>query len=150
MRSGNAVRLVTLLRPLQPMIARLEAAQVRHFRRSLLGVLSRADVLVLTTQGRKSGRIRETPVAYLEHDGGWLISGGAGGRPAVDWVANLHAQRHASITLAGERLDVVAEALTGDDYWRARTIAVRRWPRLSTYERRAGRAAPIFILRLAR
>jgi deazaflavin-dependent oxidoreductase (nitroreductase family) len=128
----------------------LEAAQLRRFRRSLLGVLSRSDVLVLTTRGRKSGRIRQTPVAYLEHDGGWLITGGAGGRSAVDWVANLHAQPHASITLARERFDVVAEALTGDRYRHARTIALRRWPRLSTYEHRAGRPAPIFILRPVR
>jgi deazaflavin-dependent oxidoreductase (nitroreductase family) len=149
MRSGDVARLVELVRPLQPTIARLEAAQLRCFRRSLLGVLSRTDVLILTTRGRRTGLRRETPLAYIEHEGGWLVSGGAGGRRAVDWVANLRGQPHARITLAGDRVTVVAEALSGDAYQTARAAALRRWPRISTYERRAGRSVPIFILRPA-
>jgi deazaflavin-dependent oxidoreductase (nitroreductase family) len=141
---------VVHLRSLRPTIARLEAAQLRLLGRSLLGSLSRTDVLVLTSRGRKSGAVRETPLAYVEHDGGWLISGGAFGQRAVDWVANIRSRPHASITLRRVRLNVVAEALSGDHYEIARTIALRRWPRISTYERRAGRSVPIFLLRPAR
>jgi deazaflavin-dependent oxidoreductase (nitroreductase family) len=134
---------------MRPTIARLEAAQLRLLGRSLLGIVSRTDVLILTTRGRKSGTIRDTPLAYVEHEGGWLISGGALGQPAVDWVANIRARPRASIRLRRVRLNVVAEALDGVDYEIARTIALRRWPRISTYERRACRPVPIFLLRRA-
>lgn len=138
-----------LLRTLRATIARVEAAQIRLVGRSLLASLSRIDVLVLTTRGRKTGLIRKTPLAYVEHEDGWLISGGAFGQRAVDWVANIRARPHASITVRRVRVNVVAEALSGEHYDRARAIALRRWPRVSTYERRAGRPVPIFFLRPA-
>lgn len=136
-----------LLRPFRPFVARLEVAQLRRSGRSALGTLFRTDVLILTTIGRRTGRRRNTPVAYLDYAGGWLISGGAGGQHRVDWVANLRAHPDASVTVRRERIAVVAEALDGDDYDRARAVALRRWPRITQYEKRAGRTVPMFVLR---
>ncbi len=90
---------------------------------------------------------RQTPVAYLEHGDGWLISGGAGGQAPVDWVANLRADTDAVIDIGGGSIDVVAEMLQGNDYDDARAAAIARWPRVTTYERRAGRTVPLFVLR---
>jgi hypothetical protein len=44
------------------------------------GDLGKFKVLILTTKGRKSGRIHSTPVGYFEHDGGWLIVASNAGR----------------------------------------------------------------------
>lgn len=90
---------------------------------------------------------RQTPVAYLEHNGGWLISGGAGGSGAVDWVANLQASPDAVIHLGDGAIEVVATRLEGDEYDDARAVAIARWPRIATYERRSGRRVPIYVLR---
>jgi deazaflavin-dependent oxidoreductase (nitroreductase family) len=132
---------------LRPFVARLEVAQIRRSGRSALGALFHTDVLVLTTIGRRTGRWRETPVAYLECAGGWLISGGAGGQQRVDWVANLRAHPDAWITVRRRRIAVVAEALDGDDYDQAHVAALHTWPRIARYEKRSGRAVPMFLLR---
>ena len=140
-------RVADLLRPFRPLVARFEVAQLRRSGRSALGTLFRTDVLILTTTGRRTGRRRETPVAYLEYAGGWLISGGAGGQQRVDWVANLRADPDAWVTVRRERVAVEAEALDGDAYEYARPVALRTWPRIAHYEKRAGRTVPMFVLR---
>ncbi|MFP5465067.1 MAG: DciA family protein, partial [Gammaproteobacteria bacterium] len=43
----------------------VEAVQVRWFGRSALSTIFRTEVLVLHTTGRRSGRERATPLAYL-------------------------------------------------------------------------------------
>lgn len=146
-RRRTRPNIAELLRPLRPIVARIEAAQIRRFGRSGLGVLFRTDVLVLTTRGRKTGRLRQTPLAYLEYDSGWLVAGGAGGQRTVDWVANLTANPDATVELAGDTFAVVAQRLDGDAYTRAHDVALRASPRVKTYERRAGRQMPIFVLR---
>lgn len=136
-----------LLRPLRPIVGRVEAWQVRRFGRSALGLLFRTDVLVLTVTGRRSGRPRSTPLAHLPLDDGWLVSGGAGGQATVDWVANLRAAGRASVTVHRATFDVVADEPVGEDYARLREVALRRWPRIAAYERRSRRSVPIFVLR---
>ena len=139
--------LLELARRVRPLVGRIESAQVRRFGRSGLGLAFRTQVLVLETTGRRTGRRRQTPLAYLEHDGGWLVSGGAGGQSTVDWVANLRAQPRASVFVGRQQVGVVAERVAGDAYDRVHELAMRTWPRIRAYERRAGRPVPIFVLR---
>lgn len=120
---------------------------MKRFGRSGLGVVFRADVLVLETTGRRTGKRRETPLAYVEHEGGWLVAGGAGGQATVDWVANLVADSRATVTIERRQGEVVAVRLSGAEYASARDLALRTWPRVRAYERRSGRPVPLFLLR---
>lgn len=120
---------------------------MKRFGRSGLGVVFRADVLVLETTGRRTGKRRETPLAYVEHEGGWLVAGGAGGQATVDWVANLVADSRATVTIERRQGEVVAVRLSGAEYASARDLALRTWPRIRAYERRSGRPVPLFLLR---
>lgn len=120
---------------------------MKRFGRSGLGVVLRADVLVLETTGRRTGKRRETPLAYVEHEGGWLVAGGAGGQATVDWVANLVADSRATVTIERRQGEVVAVRLSGAEYASARDLALRTWPRVRAYERRSGRPVPLFLLR---
>jgi deazaflavin-dependent oxidoreductase (nitroreductase family) len=104
-------------------------------------------VLVLAVPGRRTGRLREVPLAYLEVDGGWLVCGGAGGQSRVDWVANLRAAGTAQVTLDRVRVPVVATEPSGEDRVRLRALVLRAAPRVRNYERRARREAPLFVLR---
>ncbi|HAS10629.1 MAG TPA: hypothetical protein DCS55_08965 [Acidimicrobiaceae bacterium] len=100
-RSGNLSRVtgatrarrnaMDRLRPIRRALRGVEAAQVRRFGRSALSTLFRTPVLVLETTGRRSGRQRQTALAFHRRpDGDLVIVGGAGGqRRTPDWVANV-------------------------------------------------------------
>lgn len=137
------------MRAVRRAIRPIEAAQVRHFGRSIVSLATRTSVLLLHTTGRTSGLGRTTPLAYHEDaDGSLLVVGGAGGQARIpDWVTNLRARPTASVTLDKQRVAVVATELGGQDrsdVWQQLTVP---WPRIDTYERRAGRLVPVFRLR---
>lgn len=126
----------------------IEAAQVRWLGASALSLLFRTRVLVLTTTGRRSGRSRETTLAYLElGDGDLLVVGGAGGQSRTpDWVANLRADPAVQVTVGRTRRPMTACELHGDARAAAWNLAVDEWPRIVVYESRAGRAVPVVRL----
>lgn len=72
------------LRPVRRLLRGIEAAQVRRFGRSFLSTLFRTPALVLETLGRKSGRPRQTALAYHRlAEGDLVVVGGAGGQRRV-------------------------------------------------------------------
>lgn len=138
------------LRPLRRALRGVEAAQVRRFGRSVLSIVFRTPVLVLETTGRRSSRIRTTTLAYHRLDGDLVVVGGAGGQRRVpDWVANLRARTQATVVVDGERTEVEAEELAGEERQRVWAVLRDVWPRIETYERRAGRPVPVIRLRSA-
>jgi deazaflavin-dependent oxidoreductase (nitroreductase family) len=125
-----------------------EAAQVKRFGRSALSVAFRTPVLLLHTTGRRSGRARSTTLAFTRMDDDSLVVvGGAGGQARLpDWVANLRAESVAAVTIDRTRIEVRTVELTDaerEETWR--TLR-EEWPRIDTYERRAGRTVPVFRL----
>lgn len=136
------------LRPLRRALRPIEAAQVRRFGRSLLSLVVRTPVLLLHTTGRLSGAERTTTLAYYEDaDGSLLIVGGSGGQARIpDWVSNLRASPRAAVTVDRQRVDVVAAELVGRDRSAVWPRLTQVWPRIETYERRAGREVPVFRL----
>lgn len=137
------------LRFLRRVSAPTEAAFTRRFGRTPLSALFGVPTLLLETTGRRSGQTRRTTVAYYrEDDGSLLIVAGAGGQTRVpDWVANLRAQPEAAVTLDRQSTQMVATELTGEDRGSAWERLVQETPRIEAYERRAGRAVPVFRLR---
>jgi|SRR5438552_17963793 len=93
-------------------ITRLHARVLRlsrgRLRRSFL-LAGGQPVLVLTTTGRRSGRLHSTPVAYLR-DGVNLVivASNAGLDSPPAWWLNLQAQPAAEVEVGGERLAVRA------------------------------------------
>lgn len=138
-----------LMRPLRRALRGIEAAQVKRFGGSVLSVLFRTRVLVLQTTGRRSGRPRETTVAYHRLPGGdLLLVGGAGGqRREPDWVANLRAHPEGSVVVERQRHAVAATEIHGHERQELWAQARSVWPQVDTYERRAGRPVPLFRLR---
>src|SRR5438067_7780258 len=50
-------------------------------------------VVIITTRGRKSGKIRKFPLMRVEHEGEYALVGSMGGAPKdPTWVANLVAE----------------------------------------------------------
>lgn len=131
------------------LVARAEVAQVRRFGGSVVSTLFRTPVLVLETTGRCSGRARSTVLAALRVPAGELVVvGGAGGQGRVpDWVANLRADPRVRVTIDRRVVAMEATELAGDERARAWSILAQTWPRIETYQRRAGRSVPVVRLR---
>lgn len=126
----------------------IEAAQVKYFGRSLLSLVARTPVLVLETTGRRTGRQRESTLAYLPlDDGQLLVVGGAGGQTRLpDWVANLRANPDVTVTVNRERRPMHAAELDGAERATAWKLALAEWPRIALYEAKAGRRVPVIRL----
>jgi len=104
-------------------------------------------VLLLTAPGRRSGVPHTVPVAYLERDGSWVITGSAGGmKNHPQWIANLRHSARATIQIGRERQEVSAVVPQGaerDALWRE----VIEWkPFFQDYERKSGRVIPVAVL----
>lgn len=136
------------VRFLRRMSRAIEAAQVKRFGRSLLSLTFRTPVLVLATTGRRTGRTRETTLAYLRLENGHLlVVGGAGGQSRTpDWVANLRQDNAVIVTLDRQSRPMQATELEGAERQLAWERAVDEWPQIARYESRAGRAVPVIRL----
>jgi deazaflavin-dependent oxidoreductase (nitroreductase family) len=107
------------------------------------------DVLFLTTIGRKSGQERTTAVAWFPNgDGTWLIVASAGGsahNPA--WYHNIAAHPgRLQIELAGQKIAVTAEQLTGAARAQAWQHIAAAQPRYAKYQQRTDRELPVIHL----
>lgn len=125
---------------------RIESFELRHFGTSGMSILGRNRMLVIETTGRKTGRVRRTPVAYWRDGDDIFIGGGAAGMTRVDWLANVRAQPRCAVWLKRKRIEVVATELEGSAYDAAREYAFERWPFTRKYEAMSGRRVPYFRL----
>ena len=99
------------IRKLSPLDARVMArSKGRH---TVLGPIG-APTVLLTTTGRKSGLPRSSPLLCV-HDGDRLIVVGSnfGQAHHPAWTANLLANPAATVTMAGQDIDVTATLVTG-------------------------------------
>jgi deazaflavin-dependent oxidoreductase (nitroreductase family) len=117
--------------------------------RGRLDSAGKAQVLMVTSPGRRTGLPRSTMVRFLEHDGGYLVWGsGSGSRTDPDWFRNLRRAEQARIEIGTRGLDVRPQVLTGaerDRVWH--DVVLAQVPGVAKYERKAGRTIPVAVLR---
>lgn len=104
-------------------------------------------IVVVTSVGARSGKLRKHPVMRVEHEGRYAAvasKGGADEDPA--WVANLQAQPLVELQDGPQRQPMRARELTGDEraQWWAR--AVEAFPTYADYARKTSRRIPVFLL----
>lgn len=102
------------------------------------------DVILLTTKGRTSGRLRTTPVMRIEHDGTIHVIGSAGGAdrdPA--WFRNLTADPRVRVRDRNRVWDARAVVLEGDERDAAYVAAVDHMSGFADYEERTDRTIPV-------
>jgi deazaflavin-dependent oxidoreductase (nitroreductase family) len=105
----------------------------------------KVPVLLVTVPGRRSGRLRTTPVGYFEADGGYFVVGSGGGMPQdPDWFKNLRATQTADIEIGRRSFTAAVSELTGAERDRVfRDVVVARSPRFAGYETKSGRRMPV-------
>ena len=104
-------------------------------------------VVIVTTRGRKSGKIRKFPLMRVEHDGEYALVASLGGAPTnPTWYGNLIADPTALMIQDGaEPRDFVAREVQGDEraLWWER--AVEAYPSYADYQMKTRRIIPVFV-----
>lgn len=109
--------------------------------------MSGMPVVVLTTRGRRTGKLRKSPVMRVEHEGRYAAVGSLGGAPKNPvWVYNLRANPDVALQDGPEIYDLQAREVTEDerDEWWKR--AVEAYPPYADYQARTERVIPVFVL----
>ena len=104
-------------------------------------------VIILTTKGAKSGKIRKTPLMRVEYDGAYAAVASLGGAPKHPvWYYNVLEDPHVELQDGPQRKDYVAREVTGAEkaQWWERAIAA--WPDYAEYQRKTDRVIPLFVL----
>ncbi|GAA2792461.1 nitroreductase family deazaflavin-dependent oxidoreductase [Saccharopolyspora taberi] len=104
-------------------------------------------VIVLTTRGAKSGKIRKSPLMRVEHDGKYAVIASLGGAPKHPvWYHNVVADPRVELQDGPVRQDMIAREVTGDEkaVWWDR--AVRAFPDFDAYQKKTDRVIPLFVL----
>jgi F420H(2)-dependent quinone reductase len=104
-------------------------------------------VVVVTTRGAKSGKIRKFALMRVEHDGEYALVASTGGAPKnPQWYGNLVADPTALMIQDGpEPHDYVAREVHGDEratWWER---AVEAFPPYAEYQERTDRVIPVFV-----
>lgn len=104
-------------------------------------------VIVLTTIGAKSGKVRKSALMRVEHDGVYAIVASKGGsRTNPVWVSNVQANPHVELQDGPERHDYLARQVHGAErnlWWQR---SVEAFPNYADYQARTEREIPVFIL----
>ncbi|MER5357656.1 nitroreductase family deazaflavin-dependent oxidoreductase [Streptomyces sp. NPDC002785] len=104
-------------------------------------------VIILTTRGAKSSKIRKTPLMRVEHNGAYAVVGSQGGAPKHPvWYHNIVADPRVELQDGPVRQDMNAREVTGDEkavWWQR---AVEAFPDYADYQLKTDRQIPVFVL----
>ena len=104
-------------------------------------------VIVLTSVGAKTGKLRKTPLMRVEHDGEYAVVASLGGAPKHPvWYHNLVANPHVELQDGPVKKDYQAREVHDEEYaaWFERAVAT--WPDYAEYQKKTTRQMPIFVL----
>jgi deazaflavin-dependent oxidoreductase (nitroreductase family) len=104
-------------------------------------------VIVVTSVGAKTGKLRKTALMRVEHEGTYAIVASKGGavRNPV-WYHNLVANPLVELQDGAVKRDYRAREVEGDEratWWRR---AIEAWPAYDDYQAKTKRRIPVFVL----
>ena len=107
-------------------------------------------VVVITSVGSRSGKLRKNPVMRVEHDGMYAAVASKGGTPEnPSWYRNLVEHPLVELQDGASRSDYTAREASGDErsVWWERAVEV--WPDYASYQEKTDREIPVFVLERA-
>src|SRR6201992_1307793 len=111
------------------------------------GDLRGMPIILLTTVGAKTGKLRKTPLMRVEHDGEYAVVASLGGAPKHPvWYYNLTANPHVELQDGSVKQDYTAREAEGAEReaWWERAVAA--WPDYANYQKKTTRIIPVFVL----
>jgi F420H(2)-dependent quinone reductase len=104
-------------------------------------------VIILTTRGNKTGKLRKTPLMRVEHGGEYALVASQGGAPTNPvWYYNLEADpTGVTIQDGPEPIEVRVRKVEGQERaeWWERAVAA--YPPYAEYQTRTDRQIPVFV-----
>jgi len=104
-------------------------------------------IIIVTTRGNKSGKIRKTPLMRVEHDGEYALVASKGGAPSHPvWYYNLIADPSSVVIQDGpDPMAVEVRQVSGDEKatWWDRAVAA--YPPYAEYQANTDREIPLFV-----
>ena len=132
-----------ILGPIDRWIFRVTGGN-RKFR--LLG-RGKAEGLLLTTIGRKSGQPRTTPLLYLQDGDNVVLAASKGGMPHHPlWYLNLQANPNVEVEIGSKKTPMAARQASAEEKERLWPRLVEIYPPYAGYQARTDRDIPVIIL----
>ena len=104
-------------------------------------------IIVLTTVGARSGKLRKTALMRVEHDGEYAVVASLGGAPKHPvWYHNIVKTPHVELQDGEVKRDYLAREVTGKEkaLWWERAVAA--YPDYAAYQEKTDREIPVFVL----
>lgn len=104
-------------------------------------------VILLTTIGAKTGKVRKTPLMRVEHNGEYAVVASLGGAPKNPvWFYNIKKNPRVELQDGTRSGDYEAREIFGEEKatWWARAVEV--WPDYADYQAKTEREIPVFVL----
>jgi deazaflavin-dependent oxidoreductase (nitroreductase family) len=128
-------------------MGKLNVPIYRLTRGRLMGKISRAPVLLLTSTGRRSGAPRTTPVCYLADGERFVVIGSnAGNTHTPAWSLNLQANPDAEVDVYGKRSLVRARVAEGEERAELWRRSNQQYSGFDAYDARTPREIKLFVL----
>jgi len=111
------------------------------------GDMKGMPIILLTTVGAKTGKLRKTPLMRVEHDGQYAVVASLGGAPQNPvWYYNIAKNPHVELQDGSVTRDYDAREVFGDEkaVWWER--AVEAYPDYADYQTKTDRQIPVFVL----
>ncbi|MFF0200733.1 nitroreductase family deazaflavin-dependent oxidoreductase [Streptomyces sp. NPDC005017] len=108
---------------------------------------TRRPVVLLTSLGARSGRIRKTPLMRVEHEGRYAAVASLGGAPKHPvWYFNVKADPRVVLRDGPVQQDMKAREVFGSEKaeWWERAVAA--FPPYASYQLKTDREIPVFVL----
>ena len=137
----------------EPSAAQWVRDQVEAYERSggteanMLRGHSEWPIVVITSRGHKSGKLRKNPVMRVEKDGVYAAVASQGGAPEhPTWYHNFVADPHVDLQDGPEPREYVARLAEGDERaeWWERCVA--QYAPYAEYQEKTDREIPVFLL----
>jgi F420H(2)-dependent quinone reductase len=108
--------------------------------------LEGVPVVVVTSVGARSGRLRKNPVMRVEHDGRYALVASKGGSPShPTWYHNLVKNPRVDLQDGPDKREYAVHLVEGPERveWWQRAVAV--WPAYAEYQTKTDRTIPVFV-----
>jgi deazaflavin-dependent oxidoreductase (nitroreductase family) len=103
-------------------------------------------VVVITTRGAKTGKVRKFALMRVEHDGEYALVASKGGMPDHPaWYHNLKAEPNVLIQDFADKHEYVTRQVEGDEkaLWWERAVAA--YPPYAEYQEKTDRVIPVLV-----
>jgi len=106
-----------------------------------------SKILLLTTNGRKTGQPTTAPLIYENAGDAYVIIASKGGAPEhPGWYRNLAKDPNVEVQVKDDVFRARARTATGDEREQLWKLAAQQWPDYDAYQTRTEREIPVVVL----